>query len=426
MSRLRAVQERHESALLIVRNAFDHDSRVLRAAHTLQSLGFETTVLAVFSWTERRQLTDHDGIQVRRIGPTSRLAWFVYSHVSTLAPISAKAARSAPHKLSLEPVKRLVRPFMRWVSTLVYYGQGVREVRRLAPELVHCNDYNTVWIGLAAKWLCGSRVLYDSHELWPDRNGRPEPRWWLLLCERFFVRHVDAVITASPGYSAEMERRYGIPLPPAVCNVPDLTTAERASLPPERADGTSGRVAVYVGGLLTNRGLEQSIRAIAKVPGATVRIVGPSAPAYRARLDALIEAEGVGDQVEIVPPVPPSDVVRTLADSDVGLCLIQPACLSYVLTMPNKLYEYTLAGLPVLGSDFPVIGQFVRERGIGLTVDPEDIDAIAAALRELLDPVRNAEFRAATASAAAEIDWNQEESKLIEVYRELLPAGRAA
>jgi glycosyltransferase involved in cell wall biosynthesis len=422
---------------LIVRNAFDHDSRVLRAAKTLESLGFGTTVLAVVSFTERRQLTDQDGIPVRRIGPSTRFAWFVYRQVSSLAPTAAPGpgtAAGAPAEAPggrptaptalmrlLGPAKRLVRPFMRWAATLYYYRQGIAEVLRMKPDLVHCNDYNTVWIGLAARYLTGSRVIYDSHELWPDRNLRPEPRWWLVLCERLFVKRVHAVITASPGYSEEMARRYGIPEPPAICNVPELSEADRAALPPERANPGAGRVAVYVGGLMKNRGIEQSIRAIVNVPGATLRLVGPGPPAFRVELERLVDEAGARSQVEFVPPVPPGEVVQTLADADVGLCLIQPVCLSYRLTMPNKLFEYTLAGLPVLGSDFPVIGGFIDKRGIGLAVDPEDVEAIAEALSGMLEPGTNGIYREAAARAAREIDWKDEQAKLIAVYRQVLP-----
>ncbi len=179
---------------LIVRNAFDHDSRVLRAANTLQSLGFETTVLAVVSLTERRQLTDQDGIQVRRIGPTSRLAWFVYRNMfRTLAPISARAARAEPREALAGARKAAAAPIhaLGFDARLLPARASLR-CGGLAPDLVHCNDYNTMWIGvLRPMALPAASVIYDSHELWPDRNRRPEPRWWLLLCERFFVRLVD-------------------------------------------------------------------------------------------------------------------------------------------------------------------------------------------------------------------------------------------
>ena len=59
-----------------------------------------------------------------------------------------------------------------------------------------------------------------GHELWPDRNGRPEWRPWLLACERLFVRLADATITTSPGYAELIARRYRVLPPVVVRNIP--------------------------------------------------------------------------------------------------------------------------------------------------------------------------------------------------------------
>ena len=88
------------------------------------------------------------------------------------------------------------------------------------PDLIHANDYNTAWIGVLGKWLTGARLVYDSHELWPDRNLRPEPRGWLLLCESLFVHVADEVITTSPGYARCWPAATGSTAPRLVRNVP--------------------------------------------------------------------------------------------------------------------------------------------------------------------------------------------------------------
>ena len=111
----------------------------------------------------------------------------------------------------------------RLAVTSAFYVQSIALTRENSPALVHANDYNTMWIGIVAKLLCGSRLVYDSHELWPDRNGRPEWRPWLLACEALFVRAADATITTSPGYAAAIASRYRVAPPIVVRNVPALT-----------------------------------------------------------------------------------------------------------------------------------------------------------------------------------------------------------
>ena len=128
----------------------------------------------------------------------------------------------------------------------------------------------------------------------------------------------------------------------------------------------------------------------------------------------------VRGRVEFSPPVAPTEVVDALAGADVGLALFQPVCLSHRLVLPNKLFEYVRAGLPVVGSDLPMIARFVRDHDVGATVDPEDTEAIAAALAATVEPERNAKLRAAAERAGRTLDWRKERELLAGVYHEAL------
>ena len=419
-------------AVVLVRNAVDHDSRVLREARALQALGLDTTVLGVVSFTETRQVSERDGVPVRRIGPRSRLGWAVYREISSLRPRGGNDDSRPGSRLRglggsragvlVAPARAAARRLLRWLSTLAYYARAIPAVIRQRPRLVHSNDYNTMWIGVTARLVAGSALVYDSHELWADRNLRPEPRWWLVACEALFVRLADRVVTTSPAYAEELARRYRIAEPVVVRNIPEQEERPR----PHRA-GRNGSLAVYVGGLQPGRGIEQSIRALALTDGPRLRLLGPSAPAYRHDLERLVGSLGLEQRVEFAEPVPPERLLATLGDADVGLALIEPVCLSYRLTLPNKLFEYALAGLPVLGSDLPMIASFIDEHGLGTTVDPGDPAAIAAALTEILEPERNQRYREAAARSAAALDWSSEREILTRTYREALAArGRSA
>lgn len=436
-------ERRGQRALLVVRNTFEHDARVLRAARTLQRLGKDVTVLAVRGAGDARGVEERDGLHVVRVGPSSILARRAYRAVDRmLASRSAgrpdadaagppgagtpgaggaerPVADAAPDSL---PVARsLLRRLVRWVTTVDFYLRGVAVVRRLRPELVHCNDYNTVWIGVVARILCGSALVYDSHELWPDRNLRPEARWWLVLCEALFFRVAHGTVMTSPAHAEVVARRYRVPAPVVVRNIPE----EVPDAPP-RANGrrNGDPVAIYVGGVLRHRGIEQSIQALARVDGVRLRLLGPVAPEYREELEGLARGVGVADRVEFARPVPPGEVVEALAAADVGLALFQPVCLSHRLVLPNKLFEYVLAGLPVVGSDLPMIARFVHDHGVGAAVDPEDAGAIADALDHVLAPERHERLREAATGARDAIDWGREREILAGVYRDAL--ARAA
>ena len=406
-------------ALVLVRNGVTHDARIRREAGLLEEIGFEVTVAGVVTGADPAREERLDGIRVVRLDPagllrrmlrrTPRLA--ARGRSAAAPPADGPGAGGRPDSSS--PGARL----RRLATTTAYYRAGIGLVRRLRPGLIHANDYNTAWIGVIGKWTTGARLIYDSHELWPDRNLRPEPRGWLLLCESLFVRVADEVITTSPGYAQVLARRYRIAEPRLIRNVPGWKVAAGEE---ERPSG-AGPLAVYFGAITRNRGLATALRALALVPELHMRFVGPEAWGYRAELAALAEELGVAGRLELLDPVPPDRAASVLADADLGLALIEPACLSYRMTLPNKLYEYVAAGLPILAGEVPVLAAEVRGNRIGLVADPADPVAVAAALRAMLEPDAQRELRAAVRLVARDAVWEREQVRLSELYEAVAP-----
>jgi glycosyltransferase involved in cell wall biosynthesis len=397
-------------AAVVVRNTANHDARVLRCARTLRALGYETLVLAVTSDEERAERSTAGGIPIVRLTPRAlggagrRLR---RGNPAGEAGTGASRAGGPPRPGPLARAYRLLR-------TLSYYRRGIAAMRGLRPRIVHCNDYNTMWIGVAAKLLAGSTLIYDSHELWADRNGRSEPRWWLLACEALFLRIADGNLATSPGHAGELARRHRVPPPRVVRNIAERPAASRGGKP------AGGSTLVYAGALTSRRGLEQAIAALPAAPGPALRILGPGAASYRELLAGLAEEHGVAARVELPPAVAPHEVVAAIAPATAGLALIQPSCRSYALSLPNKLFEYLAAGVPILASDVPTIRSFVERHGIGLIVPPDDPEEIARAMLEIVEPERNAELRAAVREAASQLSWRREAETLKQAYREAL------
>lgn len=417
-------------ALIIRRGPCLHDSRILREGDMLRKLGFEPLILGVVSETVRETRDVHRGTPIVRLEPTSPFVW-VRSLQRKLTrrsrPSATPGSDSEPRSDGSEnPMMRAVIRIHRWIRTLDFYRRAIKVVREVRPAVIHCNDYNTMWVGVAARLLgSGSAVIYDAHELWPDRNGRSEPRGWLLACEFLFVRAATRTITASPGYAEVMARRYRIPTPRVIRNIPDtesLPAVMRFENGDSPREGDGDRLALYVGALTTGRGLELSIMALSRVEGARLRLVGPARPLYKQQLVELARTEGVSDRVEFAGAVSPDELIETIREASVGLALIQPICLSYRMSLPNKVFEYVAAGLPVLGSDLPAISALVNEHRIGLLAEPGEVDDVAAKLGEMLEPDRNGAFREAAREAFGILNWSREAEQLAAVYREAAAA----
>jgi glycosyltransferase involved in cell wall biosynthesis len=115
--------------------------------------------------------------------------------------------------------------------------------------------------------------------------------------------------------------------------------------------------------------------------------------------------------------VAPAEVIDAIADADLGLMLIEPVCRSYELTLPNKLFEYAAAGLPILASNLPVISRVVVYEQIGEAVLPSDVQSIAGAMRRLADPESSQSARQHIERFARRTTWEYERATLERVYQ---------
>jgi glycosyltransferase involved in cell wall biosynthesis len=403
-------------SLLLVRNGVDHDARVLRAARVAErTLGGAALIVGVATTASPAGTSTVEGIQVLRLPAGIRRSRGQRASRQPRSPAAAPIAERQP----APRVGRGARA-RRVLSGLSFGLRALLVARRTRPALVHANDWNTMWSGLAIKLACGARLVYDSHELWADRNGRWESRLWLLASEALFVRVADEVMTSSPGHAAALAARYRVARPAVVRNIPELRPSNpspAAAMPHARTDDARAQaLVVYVGGLMPGRGLEQAIDAVALLPEVRLRTIGTGSAHYRASLIARAAEREVADRVELCAPVRPEEVTSAMAGAAVGLCLIQPICRSYELCLPNKLFEYAAAGLPILASDVPVIAAVVRGEGLGAVVATDRPRSVAAGLERLLAPE---DWRGAAERVRAFADthdWPAESSTLAAIY----------
>ncbi|MFH1329387.1 MAG: glycosyltransferase [Actinomycetota bacterium] len=301
----------------------------------------------------------------------------------------------------------------------------VRAGLATGAEVWHCHDLNTLAVGVRCKQARpGTRLVYDSHELATERSrmGRVA-RWQAGRAERRGLRHNDEGIWTTRSRAEYVVRRYGIPFPTLIHNVPERIEVqqgwdlhERLGIPADQ------RILLYQGSIQEFRGIEESIEAVTLLDRCGLVVIGYGY--HRPALEAMVRRRGLGDRVRFFGPIPNDELLHYTASADVGLCVIRGQSLSYRWSMPNKLFEYMMAGIPVVASDFEEMGRVVREEGVGTVCDPDDPQSIAAAVGAIIDdPAAEARFRAATRLAIGKWNWDEEEKKLLALYRRLDPAA---
>ncbi|MBM3695872.1 MAG: glycosyltransferase [Actinobacteria bacterium] len=292
-------------------------------------------------------------------------------------------------------------------------------------QVWHCHDLNTLAIGVRAKRARpGTRLVYDSHELATERSRMGRwARWRAGRQERRGLRHTDERIWTTRSRAEYIVRRYGIPFPTLIHNVPERMEVkqgwdlrERLGIPADR------RILLYQGSIQEFRGIEEAIEAVTLLDRCVLVVIGYGY--HRPALEEMVRRRGLQDRVYFFGPIPNDELLYYTASADVGLCVIRGQSLSYRWSMPNKLFEYMMAGIPIVASDFEEMGRVVREEGVGTVCDPDDPQSIAAAVRAIVDdPEAEARFRAATRTAIEKYNWDEEERKLLALYRRLEPAA---
>ncbi|MEU8223265.1 glycosyltransferase family 4 protein [Kribbella sp. NPDC048915] len=302
----------------------------------------------------------------------------------------------------------------------------------LRPDVLHAHDMHVIGVasraaGRAALRRRTVKVVYDAHEYVPglSQYGGRTPRMIAAWAqhEREYIKTVDRVVTVSPEIARTLHRRYRLDREPTVViNSPQLWVDSGDITDIRTMTGLAADVPllVYSGGVTRARGVETAIAALPSLPGVHLAVV--CVPHARTRPVGELRDQAaelaVTDRVHFLDPVPTSDVVPFLRTADVGLIPIL-RYPSHEMALPNKVFEYTFAGLPVVTSDMPTLEEFVGKTGIGEVFTAEDPDDLAAAVRRILrDPAPYRE-RTADPGLRNEMSWETQAGHLRELYAEL-------
>ena len=303
-------------------------------------------------------------------------------------------------------------PKTRWGRFLSYRWKVCRKALEVDAEIYHLHDPLLLSFGLKLKRL-GKKVIFDSHEDVPQQtmNKSYAPHWILWTVSKLWYAYesyacpkFDGVVTATP-YIAEQfrtraKRVVNVNNFPSLDDIVFHDTDFREREP----------IVCYVGGVSKIRGVYEMVEAMEGVDGKMI-IAGPLEPG----LDDLTRSN-----VETVGLLRRGGVNELLGRSVAGLVLYLPIP-NRKGSQPNKLFEYMAAGLPVICSDEPLWVEEVESVNAGICVNPEDVNAIRAAIVKLLTDRELAQQMGRNGRHAVETkySWAREAEKLIDFYREV-------
>lgn len=298
--------------------------------------------------------------------------------------------------------------------------------RSARAHVYHASDlYNLPAMHAAAR-RHGGKLVYDARELYPfvaSTAGRPAVRWFWRVVEGHYIRRADAVFTVSESIADQHVAMYGIPrstvlynAPPHHPVTPSTALRDLTGIPAETT------VLLHQGQIQKDRGCLLLADAMRDVEGAVLIFLGggPLKPA----LQQHVKTVGLQDRVRFLDPVPPDDLLAVTASADVGITLLEDTCLNHRFALPNKLFEYLMAGLPVLASDLPEIRKVIQGFDVGTVVNPADRAALVKRIQGMVDDKQARQRWRANAPRVFEtFNWESASQRFIQTYQDLLPSS---
>ena len=288
-------------------------------------------------------------------------------------------------------------------------------INKFKPSVIHCHDTLALPIAILFKVFHSKlKLIYDAHELGSNRNGIDNFFSKIVyFFEKITWRFIDHFISVSPSIIKWYEEEYGRKKNTLILNSPEIETKKT-----ENSNGfrkkflinDDEKLFIYVGEINKGRGITNLLE-IFKDLKSRILFLG-----YGPLVNKVKDFEKNYSNIHYHEAVEPDSLISLIQEADVGLCLVERVSLSDYFCLPNKLFEYAFAGLPVIASDFPDIKFLVEKYDLGFCCDSGSIKDVKKNIERYESIIKISKN---DVSKLHDLSWQKQELNLINVYRRL-------
>lgn len=437
------------------------DRRIISEANTLGANGYEVVIIA---GPDDNKLDDnHDlvvGVSIKRVDLgllQSNLLRTVKRNKKFKALVLKLISSQHKHK-----VLGLIFKFVSYlngrsnISTIIYrdiddeelltdplYNKDYSDAYWLSPlyfkyaieekaDIYHCHDLTMLPSGYKASRLFNAKLVYDSHEYYPESvlAFTPEQKEYaeiLFDVEQKLLPKTDIAITINDYLAETMAKRY---------NVPKLNVIQNCTQAPEELDyniryniireklglSENTKIVLFQGGFSEKRNLENLVLTGNHILDDDIVIVLLGYGDYGIYLKKLMKENDVSeDKVIFMEAVSQKELIYYSASADVGIIPYIAYNWYFSYSSPNKLYEFIQGALPIIASDqMTEIGRILKLEGIGIVGDLTSPEKIAAMIKYFFsDKSIKDKLKENMKKAAKKYIWKEEGTRLVDMYNRL-------
>ena len=297
-------------------------------------------------------------------------------------------------------------------------------LRKHRPSLLVANDLDTLWPNNYIARRRKIPLIYDSHEIFcevPELQHAPlKKRIWEGL-EKRVVPRLKYCLTVNHSIAGWFNKKYGTDFK-VVRNIPDRINVAEIKSRQELGLPAGKKIILLQGaGINIERGAEEAIDAMQWVDDAMLFIIGGGDAV--SNLEFGIQHAELGDKVKMLPKMRPEELYHYTCNADIGLSLDKDTNINYRYSLPNKLFDYVNAGVPVLASALPEVQAFIDKYYVGVCIKSHDPQHIAEMMNFMLHAPDYPLWRENTKKAAADNSWEQEKHALFKMLGEIKAQG---
>ncbi len=336
--------------------------------------------------------------------------------------------RELPHSLPMPAVSyQYKRMKLRFNKGMLFYAEfNIRLFFLLLfsrYDVANSNDLDTLPANYFASFIRRKPVVFDSHEYF---TGVPElvhnhfaRKTWKWF-EKLIVPQLKYCITVNKSIVDLFIKEYGKTFS-IVRNIPNLNAAKvekttrRALQVPE-----DKFMLVLQGSINIDRGAEELLEVAQKLDDSYIIYIiggGDQIPFLMQKAKEL----QLEKKVHFLGRQPFEKMMQYTQLADLGLILDKDTNINYTLSLPNKLFEYMHANIPILASNLIESQRIISAYDIGWKLESVTVDEIYKAIIFVRsEEEERMKKKANTIKAAAELTWENEKKVIQRIYQEAI------
>jgi len=281
-------------------------------------------------------------------------------------------------------------------------------------DVLWSNDLDTLLANYyVSKWK-KKKLIFDSHEYFtevPELVNRPKVKKIWKRIERNILPKLKHVLTVSPSIAELYKKEYNINVK-LLRNVPNI---QKTIVEVENIKIKGKKILIYQGAINVNRGIEYMIEAMEYINDAILYVFGKGDISYK--IELLVAKLDLKDKVKLMGEVPLEKLHGYTLQAELGLSLEEDKGLNYRFSLPNKLFNYIQAELPVLIANLPEMKNLVTQYQLGEIIELYEAKHIAGKINQMInDEVKMSFWKENAKKAALELNWEKEKHVIADFF----------